>query len=72
MQYTGGMYKMQAYTITKQISKHGKQAVIVIPKVLEQELPPGTIAEVRITVLKEKEAEAGAETGLCANAGVQE
>lgn len=72
MQYTGGMYKMQAYTITKQISKHGKQAVIVIPKVLEQELPPGTIAEVKITVLKEKEAEADTETGLCANAGVQE
>jgi len=70
MQYTGGMYKMQAYTITKQISKHGKQAVIVIPKVLEQELPPGTIAEVRITVLKEKETEA--ETELGAKAGVQE
>ena len=70
MQYTGGMYKMQAYTITKQISKHGKQAVIVIPKVLEQELPPGTIAEVRITVLKEAEAEA--ETSLETKAGVQE
>jgi len=64
------MYKMQAYTITKQISKHGKQAVIVIPKVLEQELPPGTIAEVRITVLKEAETEAEIEVG--ANAGVQE
>lgn len=63
---------MQAYTITKQISKHGKQAVIVIPKVLEQELPPGTIAEVRITVLKEKEAEVDteAEPELGANAEV--
>lgn len=40
------------YTITKQISKHGKQAVIVIPKVLEQELKPGTVAEVKITVIK--------------------
>ena len=44
---------MQIYTITKQISKHGRQAVIVIPKVLEQELKPGTVAEVKITVLKE-------------------
>jgi hypothetical protein len=48
---------MQTYTITKQISKHGKQAVIVIPKLLEQELKPGTVAEVRITVLKEADHE---------------
>ena len=46
---------MQAYTITKQISKHGSQAVITIPKLLESELKPGTVAEVRITVLKEAE-----------------
>ena len=44
-----------AYTITKQIAKHGKQAVIVIPKLLENELKPGTVAEVRITVLKKME-----------------
>ncbi len=51
------MYRMkETYTITKQISKHGKQAVIVIPKILESELKPGTITEVRITVLKEAEA----------------
>jgi hypothetical protein len=49
------MYKMQAFTITKQISKHGKQAVIVIPKVLQAELKPGTVAEVKITVLREAE-----------------
>ena len=49
MPYKGGMYTMQIYTITKQISK---QAVIVIPKLLEQELKPGMVAEVRITVLK--------------------
>ena len=44
-----------AYTITKRISKHGSQAVIVIPKVLENELRPGTVAEVRITIIKEEE-----------------
>lgn len=44
-----------AYTITKRISKHGSQAVIVIPRLLEKELKPGTVAEVRITVLREAE-----------------
>jgi antitoxin component of MazEF toxin-antitoxin module len=49
------MYNMQVYTITKQISKHGSQAVIVIPKVLQAELKPGTVAEVKITILREAE-----------------
>jgi hypothetical protein len=44
---------MQSYTITKQISKHGRQAVIVVPKLLENELKPGTVAEIKITVIKE-------------------
>ncbi len=43
------------FTITKRISKHGNQAVITIPKLIEPELLPGTIAEVRMTVLKEAE-----------------
>jgi hypothetical protein len=43
------------FTITKRISKHGSQAVITIPKLLEEELPPGTVSEVKITVLKEAE-----------------
>ncbi|MBI4016322.1 MAG: hypothetical protein HY363_01360 [Candidatus Aenigmarchaeota archaeon] len=45
----------KTFTITKRISKHGSQAVITIPRLLEHELKPGTIAEVRITVLKEVE-----------------
>ncbi len=45
----------QSYTITKRISKHGSQAVITIPKLLEKDLKPGTVAEIRITVLKEAE-----------------
>lgn len=50
------MYTMQqTYTITKRVSKHGKQSVIVIPKVLESEIRRGTVAEVRITVIKEAE-----------------
>jgi len=52
----GVMYTMQVYTITKRISKHGSQAVITIPKLLEKDLKPGTIAEVKITVIKETQA----------------
>ena len=55
------MYKMakekgsKSFTITKKIAKHGSQAIIVIPRILEQELKPGTIAEVKINVLEEEE-----------------
>ena len=41
------------FTITKKIARHGTQAVIVIPKFLQDELKPKTIVEVRITTLKE-------------------
>jgi len=36
------------FTITKKIAKHGKQAIIIVPKVLEKELPAGTVAEIKI------------------------
>lgn len=45
----------KTYTITKRISKHGKQAVIVIPRFLQEDLKPKTIVEVRIDVIKEAE-----------------
>lgn len=45
------MYKQ--FTITKKIAKHGSQSIIVIPRVLEKDLKPGTIAEIRINILKE-------------------
>ena len=41
------------FTITKKIAKHGKQSIIVIPKLLENELKPGTITKVTIDVIKE-------------------
>jgi hypothetical protein len=46
--------KMQQkqFTITKRIAKHGSQAIIVIPRLLEKELKPGTIAKVTIDVLE--------------------
>jgi len=41
----------EEYVITKKIAKHGKQAIIVIPKILENKLSPGTIAKLTIEVL---------------------
>lgn len=51
---TQDMYMaLKEYTVTKKIAKHGSQAVIVIPKVLQAELQPGTIAEIRIKIVRE-------------------
>lgn len=46
---------MTEYTLTKQIAKHGKQSIIVIPSVLAQELQPKTLVEIKIKVLKPAE-----------------
>ena len=44
----------QTFTITKKIAKHGNQAVICIPKILEDKLEPGTLTQVTIEVLESK------------------
>ncbi len=55
------MYKMankkenKQFIITKKIAKHGSQAIIIIPRILENQLKPGTIAEIKINVLEEQE-----------------
>jgi len=41
------------FVITKKIAKHGSQAIIVIPRILENYLKPRTIAEIKINVLEE-------------------
>ena len=48
------MYRgvMKQYIITKRIAKHGSQAIIVIPRLLEKELKPGTVAKLTIDVLE--------------------
>lgn len=46
---------MKQFTITKKIAKHGNQAIIVIPKILEDELKPRTIVKLTIDVVKEDE-----------------
>ena len=40
------------FTLIKKIAKHGNQAIIVIPKLIEQSLRPGTIVEIRIEILE--------------------
>lgn len=42
---------VKQFTLTKRIAKHGKQAIIVIPKLIEDHLKPGTIVEVKIEVI---------------------
>jgi antitoxin component of MazEF toxin-antitoxin module len=39
------------FTITKRIAKHGEQAVIIIPKILEEQLKPGTIVEINLQMM---------------------
>ena len=48
---------MKQYTITKRIAKHGKQAIVVIPTLLQKELAPGTIVKVKFDILQEAEDE---------------
>lgn len=42
----------KSFTITKRIAKHGKQAVIIIPSLLQEQLSPGTLAEIRIELIE--------------------
>jgi len=57
LQNTYFIHKMKQFSITKKVAKHGTQAIIVIPRVLEQELKPGTVVELKINILKEVENE---------------
>lgn len=43
------------FSITKKIAKHGNQAVIVIPRMLEAHLKPGTVVQLNIDVLSHEE-----------------
>lgn len=44
---------MKTFTLIKKIAKHGKQAIIVIPKLMQNYLKPATIVELKIKVLEE-------------------
>ena len=43
----------QQFTITKKIAKHGNQAIICIPKLLESMLKPGMLAEIKIEIIED-------------------
>jgi len=40
------------FVVTKRIAKHGTQSIIVIPRLLEHELKPGTIVKMTLDVLE--------------------
>lgn len=42
----------QSFTITKKIAKHGKQAVIIVPTMLQETLSPGKLVEIRIEIIE--------------------
>ena len=44
--------KPKQFIITKKIAKHGKQAVIIVPTVIQEQLRPGTLAEITIEILE--------------------
>ena len=46
---------MKKFRITKRIAKHGSQAIIVVPRVLEEDLKPGTVVELTLNVIREAE-----------------
>ncbi len=46
----------KSFTLTKRIAKHGKQAVIIIPRFLQNELKPKTIVEIKINIIKEADS----------------
>ncbi len=49
--------KQKQYTIRKRIAKHGENSIIVIPRLLRNDLNPGTIVELNIKVLEENNSE---------------
>ncbi len=49
----GGKNSMKSFTITKKIAKHGTQAIVIIPRLLESELKPGTVVKMTFDVVRE-------------------
>jgi len=45
--------KPKKFVLTKKIAKHGKQAIIVLPTLLKEELKPKTVVKLTIDVIKE-------------------
>ena len=43
------------FNIRKKIAKHGVNSIIVIPKLIQNDLPRGTIVDIQINVIREAE-----------------
>jgi len=43
------------FIITKKIAKHGSQAVIIVPTLLQNQLSPGTLVQVTFDVIGGKD-----------------
>jgi antitoxin component of MazEF toxin-antitoxin module len=46
------MLTQKSFTITKKIAKHGNQAVIIVPSLLQEQLQPGMIVELKIEIIE--------------------
>ncbi|MBU1198655.1 MAG: hypothetical protein KKF46_07875 [Nanoarchaeota archaeon] len=46
---------IKQFIITKKVAKHSNQAIIVVPRILENYLKPKTIVRLTIDVLEEVE-----------------
>jgi hypothetical protein len=42
------------FVIIKRIAKHGRQAVIVVPAILKEQLTPGMVVQLTIDILEMK------------------
>jgi hypothetical protein len=40
------------FTITKRIAKHGRQAIIVLPTILQEQLQPGMVVQISLEVIE--------------------
>ncbi len=47
------MEEQNKLTITKKVAKHGTQAVLVIPSILQEKLAPGTLVEVSFKIIEQ-------------------
>jgi len=46
---------MKQFILTKKIAKHGKQAIIVMPALLKNELKPNTVVKLTIDIIRKPE-----------------
>lgn len=44
---------MKTYNLIKRIAKHGRQNIIVIPSMLQEQLKAGTIVQLKIDIIEE-------------------